>query len=67
MTYRLVQEADGTFWIYDNGLRHSRFGIIPEDAEERRVLNAVPDLLNKELDDLLLKRKAYRLYLTKLW
>jgi hypothetical protein len=67
VTYKLVKEADGTFWIYDNGLPHSRFGIIPADDEERRVLEAVPDLLNKQLRDVTLMRKAYYLYLMKLW
>jgi hypothetical protein len=67
VTYRLVQEDNGMFWIYDNGLPHSRYGIIPADDEERQVLEAVPDLLNKQPQDLTLKRKAYYLYVTKLW
>ena len=68
MTYVLKQEDDGLIYIYRHGVRHSRFGVKPPaNEDERKVLEAVPALLNKEKMPEPLMLAAYSLYLHHLW
>lgn len=68
MTYVLEQEVDGLIYIYRHGVRHSRFGVRPPvNEDERKVLEAVPALLNQEKLPEPLMLAAYSLYLHHLW
>lgn len=62
-----LQEEGGRFFIYADGARHSRYGISPSDDQERRILEAVPALLNEEPLPLPLKTAAFDMYLSRLW
>lgn len=62
-----LQVENGLYFVYENGARHSRFGIAPVDDMERKVLEAVPALLNGEKLPLPLKMAAFSMYLHRLW
>ncbi|MGI5274894.1 hypothetical protein ACQEUU_37575 [Nonomuraea sp. CA-218870] len=62
-----LQVENGLYYVYENGGRHSRYGISPSNDQERRVLEAVPALLNQEPLPLPLMKAAFSMYLHRLW
>ncbi|MFI6793697.1 hypothetical protein ACIBG4_40835 [Nonomuraea sp. NPDC050383] len=66
-TYRLVQNGDGWYWIYEGGVRHSRRSVQVTGPDGMKILEAVVDLLNGELKDMRLMLPAFQVYLHYLW
>jgi hypothetical protein len=64
--YELKAE-DGLYYIYEDGVRHSRYGIAPATDQERQILEAVPALLNQDPLPLPLMLAAFSMYLHRLW
>lgn len=65
--YSLHKEADGRIYIYEGGVRHSRYGIQPADEHEQRLLEAVLEILNTGYTDVRLRAAAFSMYVHRLW
>ena len=70
-TYDLRKDTDGLTYIYADGIKHSRFGLLMEalSPEHRAVLDDVMTMLNQSRHGLPVARHlaAYSMYRQYLW